>query len=897
VTTTARFAKRYPFALDAFQMRAIEALEADESVLVAAPTGSGKTVVAEFGIERALSRRRKAFYTTPLKALSNQKYVDFGRRFGAERVGLLTGDNSINGDAPVVVMTTEVLRNMLYEGSPTLGGLDVVVMDEVHYLQDPYRGAVWEEVLIHLPLTVAVVALSATVSNAEEFGEWLGALRGPTRVVIEERRPVPLENLYMVGRELHPMHVEQAGRPIANPYLVSLDQKELRVHEFRRRADGRRYETRRARPREGHRRFYVPRREEVVERLAEEGMLPAIYFVFSRAGCDRSVGFLMDAGSRLTTDEEAARIGEVADLRTAWVEEDDLVALGYFRFREGLVAGIATHHAGMLPLFKETVESLFAAGLVKIVFATETLSLGINMPAKTVVIEDLWKFSGERHELLTPGEYTQLTGRAGRRGTDEIGYAVVLLQQQVPFDRVAGLASTRTYELRSSFRPSYNMAVNLVRNYSPEEAHHLLNSSFAQFLADRGVVSLERQLERDRAFLDGYHRSMACDRGDFAAYRRLRERAKRIREDARRARARGSEQDTKDALARLRPGDVIVLPSGKRRGLAAVTSVRDGRPTVLTEDRRFFRVSASDLLGRPDPVAKVDLPRTGSARSARFRRDLASALADLRVERRGSQRGRRPPPDPVAEARAADLEREAAEHPCAGCPERKDHERWAERASKLEREIAGLERRIRGRTETLSRRFDRVLEVLRTLGYVRGFSLTEKGERLRRIYGEGDLLLAEGLSDGLFDGLSPSELAGLVSTLVYEGRERQQVRLDLPTAALRDRYRRLERHYGAVRRAEEANQVELTRDLDPGFAATILGWAEGQNLDDVLMETGMAAGDLVRNAKQLLDLLRQVEEVAEPAVAATAEDAQRRIKRGVVAYTGIQPGGEPDAAP
>src|SRR6266498_1088462 len=218
----------------------------------------------------------------------------------------------------------------------------------------------------------------------------------------------------------------------------------------------------------------------------------------------------------------------------------------------------------MLPLFKETVEELFQAGLVKVVFATETLSLGINMPARTVVIEDLWKFSGERHELLTPGEYTQLTGRAGRRGIDEIGYAVVLYQRQVPFERVAGLASTHTYELRSSFRHSYNMTMNLVRNYNRDGSHHLLNSSFGQFLADRSVVLFERQLERDRAYLSGYHESMRCDRGDFAEYWSLRERAERLRTEARTGRARRAEGDVRAALASLRPGDVIVLPSVRR---------------------------------------------------------------------------------------------------------------------------------------------------------------------------------------------------------------------------------------------------------------------------------------------------------------------------------------------
>src|SRR5436189_156887 len=489
MTDPVRFSRAYPFPLDQFQRTAIEALHGGESVLVAAPTGSGKTVVAEFAVERALSHRRKAFYTTPLKALSNQKYGDFMSRYGAGRVGLLTGDNSINSEAPVVVMTTEVLRNMLYEGSLTLEGLETVVMDEVHYLQDPYRGAVWEEVLIHLPLSVSVVCLSATVSNAEEFGEWIGALRGPTRVVIEERRPVPLENLYLVGRELHPMHVEHQGHLNPNPYLVSLDKRQLRVTHRQRRSSG------------------------------------------------------------------------------TWVTSSQGRPLG---------AGVAAHHAGMLPVFKEIVEDLFAAGLVKVVFATETLSLGINMPAKTVVIEDLWKFSGERHELLTPGEYTQLTGRAGRRGIDPIGYAVVLYQQQVPFERVAGLASTRTYELRSSFRPSYNMTVNLVRNYTRQQARHLLNSSFAQFLADRGVVTLERELERDGAAIAGYREAMDCHLGDFAEYWALRERARRIREDARRLTERERDAAARAALSRLRPGDVIYVPSARRRGLAVVLTSREG---------------------------------------------------------------------------------------------------------------------------------------------------------------------------------------------------------------------------------------------------------------------------------------------------------------------------------
>jgi ATP-dependent RNA helicase HelY len=879
----ATFAARYPFPLDRFQEEAIRALDGGESVLVAAPTGAGKTVVAEFAVERALARGRKAFYTTPLKALSNQKFGDFLARYGAGRVGLLTGDNSINGEAPSVIMTTEVLRNMLYEGSHTLNDLEVVVMDEVHYLQDPYRGAVWEEVLIHLPLSVSVVCLSATVSNAEEFGEWLTTLRGTTRVVIEEKRPVPLQHLYMVGRDLHPMHIEQDGREIPNPYVVSLGQREVRTREFRRRGSGRRQYHQIPRPREGHRRVYVPRREEAVEVLDGESMLPAIYFVFSRAGCQRSVEFLMEAGIRLTNAEEEERIREFAEMRAAWMDEEDLRALGFFEFREALAAGIAAHHAGMVPVFKEAVEELFAAGLVKVVFATETLSLGINMPAKTVVIESLWKFSGERHEMLTPGEYTQLTGRAGRRGIDAHGFAVVLHQKDVEFERVAGLATRRTYELVSSFRPSYNMAVNLVRNYSPEEAHHLLNSSFGQFQADRGVVALERRMERDRAFLDGYRGRMVCDRGDFGEYWALRDEAERIRNESSRTDERRRRDAVKVAVAGLRPGDVVWVPRASRRGLAVVLSSRDGRPTLLTQDRKFFRASLQHFDEPPRSLARVPLPR-GNARSARFRRDLAARLVNLRAR---PPKPRRPKLPREALERAQELEDRAREHPCHDCPDRAQHERWAVRASKLDRDIQGLERRIRSRTETLARQFDRVLRVLQKLGYVRGFTLSERGERLARIYGEADILVAESLSEGVLEELSPSEVAALVSALVYESRERQPRAATPPTSEVRTRSRRLEELWRRVRRVEEQHHVELCRELDAGFAATAFHWAEGKPLEDVLAETEMAPGDFVRTCKQLLDLLRQIEAVAPPTVAETAHRAVEAVNRGVVAYTGL----------
>jgi ATP-dependent RNA helicase HelY len=884
VTNPERFASRYPFALDAFQLRAIDALHAGESVLVAAPTGSGKTVAAEYAVDRALERDGKCFYTTPLKALSNQKFGDFVARLGAAKVGLLTGDNAINGDAPVVVMTTEVLRNMLYERSDSIDGLVTVVMDEVHYLQDPYRGAVWEEVLIHLPLSISVVCLSATISNAEEFGEWIGTLRGPTRVVIEEKRPVPLEHHYLVGRDLHPMHVERDGQLVPNPYVVSLDREEVRYKTYYRRGSGTPQHHRIPRPREGHRRVYVPRREDVVDVLSQEGLLPAIYFVFSRAGCDRSVQWVMNSGLRLTTSEEATRIRSFAEMRVAWMDEEDLKTLGFYEMEEALTAGVAAHHAGMLPVFKETVEELFEAGLVKVVFATETLSLGINMPARSVVIEDLWKFQGERHELLTPGEYTQLTGRAGRRGIDELGHAVVVYQRQVPFERVASLASTRTYELTSSFRPSYNMAVNLVRNYTREEAHHLLNSSFAQFLADRGVVSLERQLERDRAELGGFQVHMRCDRGDFAEYWALREKAEEIRETFRKGRDRTRSDAVRQALASLRPGDVIFVPRARRRGLAVVVSNREGRPTVLAQDRTFFRLSTRDFQDPPASLTRVPLPRSGSVRSARYRRDLAARLVALDVRAPKRQRGET---DPRVEREAARYEREAEAHPCHACPDRPQHERWAIRASQVDHQIRGLERRIRTRTETLARQFERVVDVLEELGYVHGFEILPKGLTLARIYGEGDVLVAEALADGVLEGLEPAEVAAVVSTVVFESRERIPRSGEMPTPAAEERYRRLQRTWRTIRAAEDRHQVQLCRELEDGFAVSLYRWAQGEPLEDVLRESEMSPGDFVRTCKQVLDLLRQIEEVAPERSAGAVRMAHQAVNRGVVAYTGV----------
>lgn len=505
---TAAFIEQFDFGFDDFQITACHAVEDGKGVLVAAPTGAGKTVVGEFAAFSALAQGKKCFYTTPIKALSNQKYFEFVARFGEERVGLLTGDTNINSDADVLVMTTEVLRNMLYANSSTLQNLGSVVMDEVHYLADKFRGAVWEEVLIHLMESVQVISLSATVSNAEEFGEWLGEVRGSTEVIVSEIRPIPLYQHVLIGNRLIDLFSEP-GR--VNPEILGLEREALRKVRT----------PRQRRERYGDTENRMSRAE-IIEKLQRENLLPAITFIFSRLGCDAAVKQCLQAGIKLTSTEERLEISKTAARYTQNLAEEDLEVLGYRDWLLALERGIAAHHAGLLPSFKGAVEDLFKRGLVKAVFATETLALGINMPARTVVLEKLTKWNGEGHVSITPGEYTQLTGRAGRRGIDIEGNAVVQWSPTVDSATAAGLASTRTYPLRSSFAPSYNMSINLIARFGRERARGSLESSFAQFQADRAVVGLVRQIRKNESLSAELLSSATCHLGDFNEYSRLR---------------------------------------------------------------------------------------------------------------------------------------------------------------------------------------------------------------------------------------------------------------------------------------------------------------------------------------------------------------------------------------
>ena len=845
---------------------------------MSAPTGSGKTVVGEHAVALALRDGGKAFYTAPIKALSNQKYGDLVEVLGADRVGLLTGDRAINGDASVVVMTTEVLRNMVYAGSPTLQGLRWVVLDEVHFLQDAYRGPVWEEVLIHTPTDVRFVCLSATVSNAAELGDWVGTLRGPTDTVVEHERPIRLDPLYFVGDRSadrdHLIPIIVDGRP--NPEGVRFDAEQTR-HPGPRQGRGRR-------------RFFTPRRLETIERLDDEDLLPAIYFIFSRAACSDAALHCLDAGLRLTDAEERRRIRQLAEARVAALTDADLDVLGYDRWLAALEQGVAAHHAGMIPAFREAVEDCFNEGLIKAVFATETLALGINMPARSVVIERLTKYNGESHEFLTPSQFTQLTGRAGRRGIDAQGSAVVLWSPFSTFSQVATLAASREFPLASAFRPTYNMAANLVHRYDQDRAHEVLALSFAQFQADRAAVRLRARADRlaaELADLDdgGAPRHQVFDVAGYA------EIAERVRA-ARRLRP-GGRAAIEESLSRLRPGDVIERRTDQGRPLLLVLSVayRKGgavRVRAVTAQGESVSLHVANAGAPVERLATVDLPVPFQPQNADYRREAAAVLRRTNVRRARSKR-RRGPEDAQEPTAFLQAMSELEAHPLHDHPDRDRLLGEHRTGARLRTELADVEREVGRRGSGIVRRFDAVLDVLGRCGHVDGWSLTPSGERLRRIYHECDLLLSLAVDDGLFDGLDGAEAAGLASCVTYEHRSAEAPPAPVfPTAELRRRFVRLEDLADRLNRWERAAKLPETRGPDAGFVSAAWAWASGQALHLVIDED-LTGGDFVRNTKQLIDLLRQLGDVvADPATARTCRQASDALLRGVV-----QAGSEP----
>ncbi len=820
-----------PFVADRFQIEAAEAIDRGDTVVVTAPTGSGKTAVAGASIARALELGGRAFYTTPIKALSNQKYAELQAEHGAATVGLLTGDNSINGSAPIVVMTTEVLRNMMYAESPDLNDVSVVILDEVHYLQDRDRGGVWEEIIIHLDRSIPLVCLSATLANADEFADWMAERRGKTALIAEHERPVPLEVTYLVrdrfaGHELRLFPAFSGGR--ANERLASM----------LRRDRGRRS------------RYAGPRRHETCELLRRRGLLPAIYFIFSRKGCESAAAAVVRRGLRLTSSQESEEIIEYASASTAHLDPNDLEIIGFGPWLELLSAGVAPHHAGMVPAMKETVEQLFARGIVKLVFATETLALGINMPARSVVLESLSKFTGESHETLQPGDFTQLTGRAGRRGIDTEGTAVVLHSQYLDFERVAGIAARGSHSLRSSFRPTYNMAVNLVVRYERERAEMLLNASFAEFSRSRHQASIAADLQADRRHLAELR--AAAEHPDINVWKEL---------DA----AGPSHSAVMGKfVANTFPGAVLEWSEhGRTRRVVVLAVGRGKQPRLLavTENGDSHRFASRTFPPSLRRIGHVDLTTPFRPRDAAYRARVAALLREFTP----------------TEAEAAYPARDQADIDLT------PHLEAARAARRLKAHIEAQGRQAAALEPAVVRRFRAITDVLGDLGYMRGWSLTGKGEHLRTIYNPLDLVLAEALSAGLFDSLTPEAIVALASAFTYEPRRAEGA--ETWPAEFAEVGEALGILWEEVTVLEHKNGIDTTRAPDPGFAHQASNWADGATLADLFDEASPDVGDFVRNIRKLIDLLRQIDDIR--AVPGSGiKRAIRSIDRGVVAAAG-----------
>jgi ATP-dependent RNA helicase HelY len=839
LSTTASAIESYlanlPFSADAFQIEALRAISDGHSVVVTAPTGAGKTVIAEGAIAGTIADGKRAFYTTPIKALSNQKFSDLVLEYGEDAVGLLTGDNVVNGDAPIIVMTTEVLRNMIYERSTALDELGIVILDEVHYLADRHRGSVWEEVIIHLPAPIPIVCLSATIANPEDFTGWVRARRGDTDLIVEHTRPVPLTTMYMWrdryeggSSVMAPMFVS-GGRP--NPGLVRLTSS----------------------GKNRHRRLSTPQRTSVVEHLQAEGLLPAIYFVFSRKGCDQLAGQIANSGLSLTDQAEREQIRKVVARRTAHLDPQDLAVLGFETWQSVVERGAAAHHAGLVPAFKETVEELFLRGLVKVVAATETLALGINMPARTVVLDSLSKFTGDGHEFLQPSDFTQLTGRAGRRGIDTAGTAVVLYSPYVPFHRTTGIAGAGANALTSSFAPTYNMTANLIARYDQATAMDLLSASFANYADGSRKGKLVENLEERQRDVATFRGAAECARGDIWEFY-----------DGSR-RPSGLELDRQA----LQPG--AVLEFGGQRFVLANRSWGGGQPRIDLVDERARRstIRSRDLPMGATKVGSLGLPSPVKVSDGHWRAEVVDAMESF-----------------VPDSEPAPIFGDADETGVGTCPDLDKHVAWADRARRAQRDVERIERRIaRTGRDDLRERFEALRSVLTDMGYINAWTLTDRGDSLKRLYNELDLLLAETLTDGLLDDLDPAEFAAAVSLFTFETRGGEVPPLPHASFALH-LIAQLDEIAQRILAVEDRHGLDEQRIPDPGLVDVIHGWASGHGLDDIFDDDDVRAGDFVRAARQVLDLLRQIRdgygtyrEVAAAAIVA--------VDRGIVATGGI----------
>ena len=851
----------FPFPLDAFQLDAIDALNKGHSVVVSAPTGSGKTLIGEYAIHRALAHQQKVFYTTPLKALSNQKLRDFREQFGTENVGLMTGDLSVNRDASIVVMTTEIFRNMLYaeadEQDDPLADVEAVVLDECHYMNDSQRGTVWEESIIHCPPIVQLLALSATVANAGQLTDWIEKVHGPTQLVLSDYRPVPLQFSFCSAKGLHPLLNEQGTGLHPNCKVW-------------RAPKGQQRKGRSARPPQPE----APPISFVVAQMADRDMLPAIYFIFSRRGCDKAV---RDLGIQcLVTKEEQQRI----KTRLMAYSEANPEAVRDGMHADALLRGIAAHHAGVLPAWKELIEELFQQGLVKVVFATETLAAGINMPARSTVIAALSKRTERGHRPLMGSEFLQMAGRAGRRGLDSKGY-VVTVQSRFEGVREAGqLATSPADPLVSQFTPSYGMVLNLLQRHDLEKAKELVERSFGRYLASLDLVEEEETLAQLRLQL-GQLEGVAGDVPwqDFEDYEKLRA---RLREERRLLRI--LQQQAEETLANeltlalqfASRGTLVSLKSPQLRGQvtpAVIVDKVDGPgqfPLLqcLTGDNIWLLLPCQAVVSlhaelsclQVDGVSSPPMTRSGELRHG----DQHSGGLALAVAHMARRHDMTTPQydlagEVLAQARSVQqLEQDQDQHPAHRWGDRKQLKKHRRRMEDLEEEIASRQHQLHHRANRHWETFLSLTEILRQFGCLNDLDPTEIGRTVAALRGDNELWLGLALMSGHLDDLQPSDLAA-----VFEAISTEVNRPDLwsgfpPPAAAEEALHDLSGLRRELLRAQERAGVVVPAWWEPELMGLVAAWAKGTPWPDLIGNTSLDEGDVVRIMRRTVDLLAQV---------------------------------------
>jgi len=846
------FKARYPFPLDRFQQDAIAAIIDDKSVIVSAPTGSGKTLVAEFAIYTALARGRRIAYTTPLKALSNQKYADFCRQFGQERVGILTGDVKVNTRAPVIVMTTEILRNMFYTGG--LDSLEFVVLDECHYMGDEGRGTVWEEIIVNAPKDVALVGLSATVKNIAEIADWISLVHRPIVPITHPHRSVPLQ--YLVADLSGEIHTYEAVR---NGKVRLLGQEREGAYN-----DKGRWYTRR-----------VVDPTVMLDELESRGWLPAIYFIFSRAGCERAMETVLAEGKPLLTKSQQQQVDEAireAVSDTPTMAESPLNQTIF----QALGMGVGLHHAGVLPSVKRLIELLFERGLCKVVFATETMSLGIHMPAKSVVLQSLTKRTDRGFRSLLHNELTQMAGRAGRRGIDPEGKCVMALDVRDGLEDMMRVVDGPPEPVLSQFKLGYgSVALLLATGQDMATIRRTVESSFGQYQNLKKIRGLEAEVTSlEMAVEDAQRFTAPC--GDFSRIGRYRAARAQV-EQQRMARGRAGRHGR--SVAEAEPGRLALVrrKSGASLGIICGLDRRRHRMlvTVLLPHGTTVQMKEGNIKKIFWQTPPLHLPRDWERRTRSLGEQLeALALPEL-VERERSQ---------GPEGALAAIE-------CHRCPwgsqSRCDHS-W--------KGVEALEGRLGQKREMLDafknaywQEFCRVVAVLERFGAVQDGKLLAKGQLISGLRHDNELLVAEMVDRGILEDTTLAEAAALCSCLIEESRsgDAAVARLFLKKRPkLKRKLQELESLAHTVLEVQRHHHLPMPVGVSTGFMPSVFRWASGEDDWTGIVEGSFGGheGDLIRALRRLIDVLRQLGEASEvpPAIQAMLARAARVVDRGIV---------------